>query len=68
MTTDPGPPSLRCETCPDTERMFCPLCGRVADVTALRAVRLVGFIGPGSINPRVERFWETGDPEVFDRP
>lgn len=64
----PDEARTRCTKCPDTDRMFCPLCGRVADVAALRAVCLLGFIGPGSLNPRVERFWETGDPEVFDRP
>jgi hypothetical protein len=52
-------------TCePTTPRgLFCRDCGRVLDRDALRSVKLFGFMGPASLVPSIERFWETGDPE-----
>lgn len=56
-----------CDKCPPRTTIFCPIC-RKADRTALRSVRLGAFIGGQSLNPRMEEFWATGDPEVFERP
>jgi hypothetical protein len=59
----------RCESCPDhPDRVFCPVCGR-ADQEALHSVRLAGFVGVlHSTSPKIEEFWQTGDPSVFDQP
>lgn len=43
-------------------RMFCA-CGKVVDRQALKRVRFKGFTGGSSTNPKIERFWATGDPE-----
>jgi hypothetical protein len=48
--------------------MFCGLCGKVRDRGALRRVRLMGFTGGQSTNPKVEEFFATGDPSVFAKP
>lgn len=49
--------------------MFCPDCGAVLDRDDLRKVRLMGPIGVKHSNsPKIEEFWKTGNPEVFDRP
>ncbi len=50
----------------DTHRLFCSGCGKLKERQALRSVNLCGFTGGASLNPNVERFWETGDPSVFD--
>lgn len=43
--------------------LFCGLCGRVKDRDALRRVKIQPrFTGAASMNPAIERFWETGDP------
>lgn len=45
---------------------FCPACGR-ADQGKLKRVRLMGPVGVlHSNSPKIEQFWETGDPSVFD--
>jgi hypothetical protein len=47
--------------------MFCCDCGRVLDREGLRRVRLAGFVGvQHSTSPKIEEFWRTGDPNVFD--
>lgn len=44
---------------------FCPVCGR-ADKVALKRIKLAGFVGvQHSTSPKIEQFWETGDPTVF---
>lgn len=44
--------------------MFCALCGKVKDLSALKRLRIEPrFTGPASMNPAIERFWETGDVE-----
>jgi hypothetical protein len=57
-----------CEpTCPEHRTICCPTCGKV-DRAALKTVRLPGFVGvQHSTNPTIERFWETGDPSVFEK-
>lgn len=60
-----------CPRCgePVQERaVFCPSCGAVVDLEGLRGQRIVGFVGAQSTNPKVEQFWETGDPSVFAKP
>lgn len=45
-----------------TRNLFCGECGKVKDRAALKRVRLEPrFTGPASLNPNIERFWETGD-------
>lgn len=54
-----------CDTCPPHSTTFCPVCGK-ADRTTLGKVRLAGFVGvQHSTSPKVEEFWQTGDPSVF---
>lgn len=48
--------------------MFCSTCGKLKEPGSLRKVRLQGFIGTASTSPKMEKFWATGDPEVFDEP
>lgn len=55
-----------CTTCPPHESVFCPVCGR-ANRHDLRRVRLMGPVGVAHSNsPKIEQFWRTGDPSVFD--
>lgn len=42
--------------------LFCATCGKVLDPVGLKRVRIQGFTGAASTNPKIERFWETGDP------
>jgi hypothetical protein len=42
--------------------LFCGLCGKEREKGSLRRVKLQGFTGAASLNPNIERFWETGDP------
>lgn len=54
--------------CPPHRTVFCPTCGR-ADKAKLKTVRLPGFVGViHSTSPKIEQFWETGDPSVFSSP
>ncbi len=47
-----------------TRTLFCSGCGKVKDPAALRRIRFEPrFTGPASLNPAIERFWETGDVE-----
>lgn len=57
----------RCEpTCPPHRTTFCPVCEH-AEPGALGRVRIMGAIGVvHSSSPKIEKFWETGDPSVFD--
>lgn len=50
------------------KRLFCSECGRLLEPGSLRSIRFQGFLGCQSTNPKMEEFWATGDPEVFDRP
>ena len=43
--------------------LFCGTCGKVLDREGLRSVKLMGFTGPASLVPSLERFWATGDPD-----
>lgn len=56
-------------TCPHIDHqdgrrnLFCE-CGKVKDKAALRRLRIEPrFTGVASMNPAIERFWETGDVE-----
>ena len=54
--------------CEPHRTTFCPMCGK-ADKGALKKVRLMGPIGVEHSNsPKIEQFWQTGDPSVFDSP
>lgn len=61
-----------CSRCNHTETdrsLFCSTCGAVLDMDDLKGVRLMGAIGVAhSSSPKIEEFWNTGDPNVFDRP
>lgn len=47
-----------------TRNLFCADCGKVKNLADLKKVRLEPrFTGPASMNPAIERFWETGDVE-----
>lgn len=51
--------------CQPFSTVFCPACGH-ADKKALRRVRLMGPVGVEHSNsPKIQQFWETGDPSVF---
>lgn len=53
-----------CDHTQDLSRnIFCQICGKVKEPGSLKRVRLQGFHGAASLNPKIERFWETGDPE-----
>jgi hypothetical protein len=58
-----------CEpACPAFETTFCPACGR-ANKARLQGVRLMGFVGVlHSTSPKIEEFWQRGDPEIFKTP
>ena len=51
---------------PATTNLFCPACGKLLERGSLRRVRIEGFHGPESTSPRMEAFWNTGDPRCFD--
>jgi hypothetical protein len=56
------------ESCDHDDRtprtLFCGLCGKVKDPAALQRVRIQPrFTGAASMNPAIERFWETGEVE-----
>jgi len=53
----------RCDHDDGKRTLFCGLCGKEREPGSLRRVRLQGFTGPASLNPNIERFWETGDVE-----
>lgn len=58
-----------CEpSCDESQRTnFCGVCGRALP-GRLEKVRLAGFVGVmHSTSPKIEQFWETGDPSVFER-
>lgn len=46
-----------------TSSLFCPRCGRLLEPGSLKSLRIETFSGAQSLNPNVEKFWETGDPE-----
>jgi hypothetical protein len=50
-----------CDT--EDEHLFCQRCGKVRDRDSLRTVRIAGFTGGQTLNPKLEKFWQTGDPE-----
>ena len=59
-------------TCPHCDgpvparRNFCPHCKKV--VGDLSRIRINGFTGRSSMSPKMQRYWETGDPAVFAKP
>lgn len=47
--------------------MFCSTCGQILDPSTLKTLRFEPrFLGEASCNPKMEQFWATGDPSVFD--
>lgn len=51
----------------DIRRIFCEECGKQVEPGSLRPEAVLGFVGvANSTSPKIERFWETGDPSVFD--
>ena len=46
----------------ENEHLFCQRCGRLLDRDGLKRVRIAGFAGGQTLNPNLERFYETGDP------
>jgi hypothetical protein len=50
---------------PEQTTIFCERCGHVLKDGALRTIRIAGFVGRASLNPKMDEFWATGDPEVF---
>ena len=54
------------ETCDHDDKqttLFCGLCGKEREKGSLRRVRIdARFKGVASLNPKIEQFWETGDP------
>ena len=56
------------ESCTDgcdtqTGSLFCPRCGKLIEPGSLRSLRIESFHGAQSLSPKMEKFWETGDPE-----
>lgn len=58
----------RCDECPKGQStMFCSTCGQILDPSTLKTLRFEPrFLGEASCNPKMEQFWATGDPSVFD--
>jgi len=52
----------------DPSRLFCSDCGKLRAPDSLRKIRFTGFLGVQSVNPKMEQFWASGDPQVFDVP
>lgn len=46
-----------------TGSLFCPRCGRLIEPGSLKTLRIDSFTGGQSLSPKMEKFWETGDPE-----
>jgi hypothetical protein len=68
-----GGVGMACQRCQheniDVKRLFCENCGAVLDRAGLSKVRLMGPVGVQHSNsPKIEEFWETGDPAVFSVP
>jgi hypothetical protein len=64
---------MACQRCDhenvDPKRLFCENCGAIVDRNGLGRVRLLGLVGVQHSNsPKIEEFWETGDPAVFASP
>lgn len=56
---------------PGANGIFCQLegCGKLLDMAALKRIRPMGPIGVMHTNsPRVEAFWNSGDPSVLVDP
>ncbi len=45
------------------EGLFCHHCGLLVEAGSLQRVRIDTFMGTESLNPKVEQFFETGDPD-----
>ena len=65
----------KCEFKPDPESrptIWCPECGKSFDPArtraALASISVNSFIGGARLNPKMEKFKETGDPAVFAKP
>jgi hypothetical protein len=59
----------RCESSDPGATLFCQHCGKLLDRAALEHVRLMGPVGvQHSTSPKIEQFWQTGDPAVFGQP
>lgn len=56
---------MNCDHSIDTSRnLFCTVCGKVKDPVALKRLKIQPrFTGAASMNPAIERFWETGEVE-----
>lgn len=46
----------------ETEHLFCQVCGKLLERDSLKGIRIAGFAGGQTLNPKIERFYETGDP------
>jgi hypothetical protein len=52
----------RCQNPRTTRNLFCA-CGKLYSKAELANVQVAGFVGvANSTNPKLERFWATGDP------
>jgi hypothetical protein len=61
----------RCGATNDGSTRFCYACGKLLDKEGLRRVRLMGAVGIWEnrhTNPKIDEFFSTGDPDVFDKP
>ena len=64
---------MNCSRCghvnEESRRLFCQSCGKLLNQEVLKSVRLPGFVGVAhSTSPKIEEFWQTGDPAVFASP
>lgn len=49
------------------QTLFCGHCGKEREPGDLKRVRIMGFVGvANSTSPKIEQFWETGDPSALD--
>ena len=65
--------NCKCVTPPGRRStIWCPQCGKSFDPEKTRevlgSVGFKNFTGGSSTSPKVEKFWETGDPSVFAKP
>tara|TARA_B100001750_G_scaffold118765_1_gene94219 strand:+ start:285 stop:509 length:225 start_codon:yes stop_codon:yes gene_type:complete len=63
--------------CPHCEEktiggIWCGECSKAYDIDDARktlgSLKFTNFTGGASTSPKVEKFWETGDPSVFAKP
>ena len=50
----------------DGRTLFCGWCGKERNKGDLKRVRLMSFVGvEQSTNPKIQAFWDSGDPNVL---